>query len=192
MSASQVPVAIASSVSPATAAQAPSSCSGPRSCVNVCSGWSEKRRAWGASAASGVPPLVCATHGPGSIPSATAAMARSGTHRRTRSPSVGVDLDAALAQSRAHRAPDAPTRPDDNHSVDQSVLQFRSDTGLFDECNAERCRLLPALESSMKRSAYVSLATGLAPVDRRTAPPASSRRSSETGLAGSRSATRRV
>ena len=146
MSASQVPVAIASSVSPATAAQAPSSCSGPRSCVNVCSGWSEKRRAWGASAASGVPPLVCAIHGPGSMPAATAAIARSGTQRRTRSPRVGVDLDAALAQPRAHRAPDAPTRPDDNHSVDQSVLQFPSDTGLLDECNAEVCRLLPALE----------------------------------------------
>ena len=55
----------ASSVSPVTAAQAPSSCSGPRSCVNVCSGCTEKRRTCGSSAASGVPPLTCATHGPG-------------------------------------------------------------------------------------------------------------------------------
>ena len=47
-------VSRASSVSPVTAAQAPSSCSAPRSWVNVCSGWSEKRRTCGASAASGV------------------------------------------------------------------------------------------------------------------------------------------
>ena len=47
------------------AAQAPSSCSGPRERVNVCSGWTLKRRSCGSSAASGVAPLTCATHGPG-------------------------------------------------------------------------------------------------------------------------------
>ena len=41
-----------------TAAHAPSSCSGPRARVNVCSGWSENRRVCGSRAESGVAPLT--------------------------------------------------------------------------------------------------------------------------------------
>ena len=39
--------------------------------------------------------------------------------------------DTALEQSRAHCAPDASSRPDDNHAVDHLWLQFLADTGLL-------------------------------------------------------------
>ena len=42
---------------------------------------------------------------------------------------VLAQCDTALEQSRAHRAPDASPRPDDDRVVDHSVLQFLSDTG---------------------------------------------------------------
>ena len=61
---------------------------------------------------------------------------------------VGVvaELDSALAEPRAHRASDAPSRPDDDHAVDHSVLQFLADTGLLDKCNEPARRLLPVFE----------------------------------------------
>ena len=89
--------------SPVTAAQAPSSCSGPRSCVKVCSGCSENRRRCGSSEASGLPPLTCATHGPGASSDATSAIARSGTQSRTSSASCSRDGDLALGETRARR-----------------------------------------------------------------------------------------
>ena len=54
VSASQKPARSASGVSAVTAAQAPSSCSGPRAFENDWSGCSPKRRTWGSRAASGV------------------------------------------------------------------------------------------------------------------------------------------
>jgi hypothetical protein len=41
-----------------------------------------------------------------------------------------VRIDSALAKSCAHRAADAPTRPDDDDVVEHAVLQFLADTGL--------------------------------------------------------------
>ena len=72
-------------------AQAPSSCSGPRRRVNVCSGWRLKRRSCGASAASRVAPLTCATQGPARSPRATSAIAgrgRRAARRRRRRPAA--------------------------------------------------------------------------------------------------------
>ena len=42
-----------------------------------------------------------------------------------------AELDPALAKPCAHRAADAPTRPDDDHVVDHAQLQFPGDTGLL-------------------------------------------------------------
>ena len=140
-----MPVAIASSVSPATAAQAPFQL--PRPAV-VCERLQRmdreaprvgrERREWRPAARVRNPwPGLDAGRDRGDGPV--------GDAQEDEVAAVGVDLDTALAQSRTHRAPDAPTRSHDNHCVNQSVLQFPSDTGLFAECNAEWCRLLPAL-----------------------------------------------
>ena len=105
--ASQSPRARASSVSAVTAAHAPSSCSGPRARVKVWSGWSEKRRTCGSSAASGVAPLTCATQGPGSI------VERDVRDRRVRArreaTSSAPSSRSSTPRSREARG-DAPTR----------------------------------------------------------------------------------
>ena len=121
-------VAAASSVSAVTAAQAPSSCSAPRRSVNVCSGWTPKRRVCGSRAASGVAPLTCATHGPGSIPP-----------RRRRSPGrerrpARRPGSSSRARRRARRVAlliALPTRPRAPMIVMSSntLLQFPVDTG---------------------------------------------------------------
>ena len=103
-------------VSAVTAAQAPSSCSGPRARVNVCSGWTLKRRSCGASAASGVAPLTCATHGPGAIAAATSAIAASGTQSRHELRLVCAHADAPLAQPSGDSRADT-ARPDDVDAV---------------------------------------------------------------------------
>ena len=129
MRASQNPTVRASSVSAVTAAKAPSSCSGPRSRVNVCSGWRPKRRRCGSSAASGVAPLTCETQGPGSIAAATSAIARSGTQRST---SSGSSAPSVRPRSRRRAARAEPTRPAPITCALSIIwwLQFRrADTG---------------------------------------------------------------
>src|SRR6188472_1705491 len=103
------------------AAQAPSSCSGPRSWVNVCSGWREKRRPCGSSAAKGVPPLTCATQGPGAIVDATSTITRSGTQRRMSSASPSRS-DTPLSARRAATA--LPTRPRAPMTLTLSIMSL--------------------------------------------------------------------
>ena len=93
------PARDASASSPVTAAHAPSSCSGPRPRTNVCSGWTLKRVVCGASAASGVAPLMCAIHGPGAIDRATSAMAESGHAQQDELRVAIVEDVAALEQT---------------------------------------------------------------------------------------------
>ena len=88
----------ASAVSAVTAAHAPSSCSGRARRDERLERMHRKRRACGSSAASGVAPETCATHGPGSIAGATSAIARVG-HAEQRELAVGRARDAALAQA---------------------------------------------------------------------------------------------
>jgi len=99
----------ASSVSAVTAAQAPSSCSGPRAIVSVWSGWTLNRRWCGASVPSGVAPLTCAIQHPTGTLCATAAMARSGTHSTTRSASSRFATMCPRSTRRALMA--VPARP---------------------------------------------------------------------------------
>ena len=121
VSASQSPRARASSVSAVTAAHAPSSCSGPRARVSVCSGWTPKRRSCGSSAASGVAPLTCATHGPGSIDRRDLGDRAVGHAEQRRAPArPSSQRDAALAQARGDRRADA-AGADDGDSLEHVV-----------------------------------------------------------------------
>ena len=78
-----------------------STCSAPRRRVNVCSGWTPKRRVWGSRARNDVAPLTCATHGPVSTERATSAIAASGTQIRTSSASGRSSTARARADERS-------------------------------------------------------------------------------------------
>ena len=122
-----MPVARASSVSAVSAAQAPSSCSGPRLRVNVWSGWSAKRRSCGSSAASGVAPLTWAIQGPGATARAASAIAASGTHSSTRSALVLAHGDAPLGEPGGDSRADAASRAGDANALDHGFgLQLPS------------------------------------------------------------------
>src|SRR5205823_2401814 len=95
---------------PLIAAQAPSSWAGSPLRSNVCSGWSEKRRSCGSSAASGVAPETCPTQPrPGARHRATSEMAVSGTQMTTTS---GSEPSTATPRSRRRAAMAEPTRPE--------------------------------------------------------------------------------
>ncbi len=108
-------VALASSP-PVTPANAPSSCSGPRSSTIVCIGWIAKRRGRPApSASSGVAPENMPSQGPSPTACAQAAIASSGTARRTSSASRPAATSRTRRTSRPSAASRActavPTRP---------------------------------------------------------------------------------
>ena len=94
---------------PVIAPHAPSSCSGPRQRVNVCSGCSPKRLTCGSSAASGVAPLTCAIHGPAGM---LAGDRRDGAVRDAEQHEVGVPFGDGQRRAASSRAATAdPTRP---------------------------------------------------------------------------------
>ena len=97
------------SVSAVTAAQAPSSCSGPRASVNVCKRMEREAARVRSSAASGVAPETCATQGPGS--SSRPQPRRS--PRPGRRGARGRRLPRASATPRSRRRAETaePTRP---------------------------------------------------------------------------------
>ena len=95
----------------------------------------EPRRRCGSSEASGLPPLTCATHGPGSISDATSAIARSGTQSRTSSAPCSREAIPRSAR-RARRTTHAAARTDDVDALDHflgssssRIPGNRNDTG---------------------------------------------------------------
>ena len=156
---------------PVTAAYAPSSCSGPRPRTNVCSGWRPKRRTCGSSAASGVAPLTCATHGPGSIVAATSAIAPSGTQRRTSS--ARPASRARRARAAVRRSPRRRVRgADDLYRFEHQKLQFRSGyraTEVYRRASRSmptlprRCRSTSTCAWSASRTSRSSSGTGSDP-----------------------------
>ena len=84
-----------------------------------------KRRACGSSAASGVAPLTCATHGPGASRIRDLRDRPIGHAQEDELGLVGVEAHAALGEACAHRSTDASTRAYDSDSLDHRLLQFR-------------------------------------------------------------------
>ena len=146
MRASQKPISRASSNSAVTAAKAPSSWSGPRLRVNVCSGCRPKRRACGASAESGVAPLTWATHGPRHrARCATSAIARSGTQSSTISGSAAIECEPALGEPSAS----SPTRRGRRRSPEfaRSSAPVPSGYRARSQCSPPSCSDVAALGS---------------------------------------------
>ena len=103
-----------------TAAQAPSSCSGPRDLENDWSGCMPKRRSCGSSAASGVAPLTCATHGPGLDRRARPRRSRGRGRRGGRAPARRRRSAMPRSASRALTA--EPTRPPAPMTLIRSII----------------------------------------------------------------------
>ena len=103
----------------------------PRRRVNVCSGCTLKRRVWGASAASGVAPLTCATHGPGATYAADLADRAVGDAEEDELGLARVEREPALEQARSDRRADAAAA-DHVDTFDHAVRAPvpRADTGL--------------------------------------------------------------
>ena len=97
--------------------------------MKVCSGCREKRLVCGASAASGVPPLTCPTHGPtGSIGGDARDLAIG--HAEQHDIRVVAQRNAPRSQPRTHSAADAAACTDDVDALDHPGSSSLADTGL--------------------------------------------------------------
>ena len=88
--------------------------------MNVCSGCTLKRRVWGASAASGVAPLTCATHGPGETYAADLADRAVGDAEEHELGVAVVEREPALEQARSDGRAD-PAAADHIDTFDHAV-----------------------------------------------------------------------